>query len=131
MEITKVCPIFGVAKVREAVEYYRNTLGFYLNPVDGVFQPSLDEPQGVYGIVSKGNAQIHFQIRRGEIPIRSRSSIERDVYLHVDDVVALHAELEVRGANVIQPICNAPYGFCEFTIEDLNGFRLTFGQIRQ
>lgn len=36
-------PVLGVANVREAAEYYRDVLGFGLDP-DDVFQPSPDEP---------------------------------------------------------------------------------------
>ena len=74
-------PVLGVRNVRQAAEYYRDVLGFSLDPVDGVFQPSADEPGGVYGIVKRPGVLIHFQIRRGELPERRRQAFERDVYL--------------------------------------------------
>ena len=128
--IPRISPILGVKRVRQAAEYYRDVLGFSLDPVDGVFQPSPDEPDGVYAIVKNGNVWIHFQIRRDTIPARSRQSIEREVYLYVDDISATYAELVSRGATIISPPSNTPYGLREFTIEDLNGFRLTYGQFR-
>ena len=127
--ISRVSPVLGVKRVRQAAEYYRDVLGFRLDPVEGVFQPSPDEPDGVYAIVKMGHAWIHFQIRRGDMPQRERHSFERDIYLQVDDVATMHADLARRGAYIIQPLFNAPYGFREFTIEDINGFRLTFGQL--
>ena len=33
----------GVGHVRQAAEHYRDVLGFSLDPVDGVFQPTADE----------------------------------------------------------------------------------------
>jgi uncharacterized glyoxalase superfamily protein PhnB len=126
--IARVSPILGVKRVRQAAEYYRDVLGFSLDPLDGVFQPSPNEPDGVYGIVKKGDVWIHFQIRRDDISIRERHAIERDVYLYVDDIAATFAELTARGAKVICPPSTTPYGICEFTIEDLNGFRLTYGE---
>jgi hypothetical protein len=63
-------PVLGVGNVRQAAEYYRDVLGFDLDPVDGVFQPSADEPGGVYAIVKRSGIWIHFQIRRGEMPER-------------------------------------------------------------
>lgn len=125
---SRVSPILGVKRVRQAAEYYRDVLGFSLDPVDGVFQPSPDEPDGVYGIVKKGDVWIHFQIRRGEINGTSRPAIERDVYLYVDDVEATFAELTRRGATIVQAPKDAPYGIRELVVEDLNGYRLTFGQ---
>ena len=126
--ISRISPVLGVKRVRQAAEYYRDILGFSLDPEDGVFQPSPNEPDGVYGIVKLGSQWIHFQIRRGDTSTRERSSIERDIYLYVDDITATHADLSRCGANIVQPLFDAPYGFREFTIEDLNGFRLTFGQ---
>lgn len=52
-------PILGVRQVRRAAEYYRDVLGFSLDP-DGVFQSSPDEPGGVYAIVKRPGAWVHF-----------------------------------------------------------------------
>jgi catechol 2,3-dioxygenase-like lactoylglutathione lyase family enzyme len=123
----RASPVLGVANVRQAAEYYRDVLGFTLDP-DGVFEPSGDEPGGVYAIVKRAGVWIHLQIRRGEIPQRVRQSHEGDVYLYVDDVTSLHAELQQRGAKILQTPLIAPYGFREIIIEDLNGYRLTFGE---
>jgi uncharacterized glyoxalase superfamily protein PhnB len=115
--------------VREAAEYYRDVLGFDLDPIDGVFQPSEDEPGGVYAIVKRGTVWIHFQIRRGEIAERKRQPFERDVYVYVDKLDALYTDLQHRGAVITQPPSVAPYGLREIEVEDLNGYRVTFGEI--
>lgn len=124
-----VAPILGVARVREAAEHYRDVLGFELDPVDGVFAPSPAEPQGVYAIVMRGGASIHFQIRREPMPPRSPGTLTRDVYVFVDDLDALHADFVKRGAKVIAPPHMAPHGIREVVVDDLNGFRLAFGEI--
>ena len=125
----RASPVLGVPNVRRAAEYYRDVLGFSLDPVDGVFQPRDDEPAGVYAIVKRAGVWIHFQIRRDELPKRERPSFEGDVYLYVTDVDALHAELMQRGAHVLQEPRVAPYGIREIMAEDLNGYRLTFGEM--
>jgi uncharacterized glyoxalase superfamily protein PhnB len=125
----RAAPILGVRNVRQAAEYYRDVLGFGLDPVDGVFQPSADEPGGVYAIVKRPGAWIHLQIRRGDIPERKRQAFERDVYLYVDDLDALHADLRRREAAILQPPRVAPYGMREMVVEDLNGYRLAFGEL--
>jgi uncharacterized glyoxalase superfamily protein PhnB len=125
----RASPILGVRNVREAAEYYRDVLGFDLDPVYGVFQPVADEPGGVYAIVKREGVWVHFQIRRGEIPERVRQSVERDVYLYVTSLDALQAEFQQRGANITQPPQMAPYGIRELEVVDLNGYRLTFGEI--
>lgn len=127
-QISKVSPVLGVPRVRQAAEYYRDVLGFSLDPVDGVFQPSAAEPDGVYAIVKMEDAWIHFQIRREVTPERKRHALERDVYLYVNNVTEFHADLQQRGAKILHDPFDAPYGVREFVVEDLNGFRITFGQ---
>lgn len=127
-ETWRASPVLGVRNVRQAAEYYRDVLGFSLDPVDGVFQPSAGEPEGVYAIVKRGGVWIHFQIRRGDLPERNRQPFEGDVYLYVNDLDSLHADLQRRGAKIVQPPAVAPYGIREIRVEDLNGHRLTFGE---
>jgi uncharacterized glyoxalase superfamily protein PhnB len=129
MSAWRASPILGVRNVRQAAEYYRDVLGFDLDPVDGVFQPSPDEPRGVYGIVKRAGVWIHFQIRRGETPQRARQAFERDVYLYVDELDSLHAELQKRKAVIVHPPQMTPHGIRELVVEDLNGYRLAFGEM--
>lgn len=129
-----VSPILGVERVREAAEYYRDVLGFGLDPVDGVFQPSTDEPQGVYAIVKRPGVWVHFQIRRdgsGGGCAGQRLALDRDVYFYVDDVDGLHADLKRRGARILEAPHMAPHGIREIVVEDLNGYRLAFGELRR
>lgn len=121
-------PVLGVRQVRRTAEYYRDVLGFALEPND-VFQPSPNEPDGVYGIVKRAGAWIHFQIRRGELPERQRPAFERDVYMYVDDLDAIYADLQRRGARVQAAPQMAPHGIREIVVEDLNGYRLAFGEL--
>lgn len=124
----QVAPILGVRDVRQAAEYYRDVLGFTLDPVDGVFQPSPAEAGGVYAIVTRPGASIHFQIRRGETPERVRQPHERDVYIYVDHLDDLYTDLLGRGAVITHGPRLTPYGIREFEVEDPNGFRLAFGE---
>jgi uncharacterized glyoxalase superfamily protein PhnB len=120
-------PILAVPNVRQAAEYYRDVLGFTLEP-GGVLRPTSEESDGVYAIVKRAGAWIHFQIRRGDQAARSRESFERDVYIYVDAVDSLYEELLHRGAIIKQVPSNASYGLRELEVEDLNGYRITFGQ---
>ncbi len=120
--------MLGVRRVRPAAEYYRDVLGFSLDPDNGVFQPSADEPDGVYAIVKKGQTWIHFQIRRTLQPVLERHALERDVYIYVQDIDKTLADLIRRGAHLLHPLSDTQYGIREFTVEDLNQFRITFGQ---
>lgn len=121
-------PIFGVRKVREAAEYYRDVLGFELDEEEGVFQPMENNPQGVYAIVKRYGVQIHFQIRRGALPQKERSAVARDAYVYVSDLDSIYSELTENEAMIVQEPTVAPYGLREFVVEDLNGFRIAFGE---
>jgi uncharacterized glyoxalase superfamily protein PhnB len=124
-------PVLGVRNVRRAAEHWRDMLGFHLDPESGVFDAFGSEPDGVYAIVERGACTVHFQIRRGAVAAATsgpRPALERDVYVYVHDVAALHAELVARGAKLQGPPANAPYGFREIVAEDLDGHRVTFGQ---
>jgi uncharacterized glyoxalase superfamily protein PhnB len=125
----RVSPIFGVRHVRQAAEYYRDVLGFSLDPVDGVFQPSPNEPGGVYAIVKRLGVWIHLQIRRTDSPNAERDPVERDVYVYINDLDRLHAELQQRGAKVLTAPTMAPHGIREMVVEDLDGYRLAFGEL--
>ncbi|HPR65335.1 MAG TPA: VOC family protein [Thermoanaerobaculia bacterium] len=118
--------MLGVPRVRQAAEYYRDVLGFHLDPDQGVFQPSTDEPDGVYAIVKRSVVWIHFQIRREAWSQIERAAYERDVYLYVEDVDTLHADLVRRGARILTSPQQAPHGIHEMVVEDLNGYRLVF-----
>ncbi len=93
-----------------------------------MFQPTANEPGGVYAIVKRSGVWIHFQIRREDSPQRTRPAFERDVYLYVDDLDDVQADLQERGAVILQPPRLAPYGVREMVVEDLNGYRLVFGE---
>lgn len=129
-KVWQASPILGVPRVRQAAEYYRDVLGFTLDPEDGVFQPSPDEPDGVYAILKRPGVWIHLQIRRRDMAQPPRPAFERDVYVYVQNVDAVHADLQARGATILSPPSMTPHGICEMVVEDLNGYRLAFGELR-
>ncbi len=49
-------------------------------------------------------------------------------YLDVDDVDKLHSELGGRGAIVVKPPSDTPYGMRELVIATPDGHRIVFGQ---
>lgn len=48
-----------------------------------------------------------------------------DAYIRVDDVDAIYAEVQERGAGIDY---NAPHGFREFGVQDPDGHDIAFGQ---
>lgn len=49
-------------------------------------------------------------------------------YIYVNDADTLHAELSSRGANVLGEPVSHPWGLRDFSVFDLEGNQITFGQ---
>src|SRR5215467_9806091 len=117
-----ICPQFAVPDVVAAAEYYRDVLGFQIL---GYF---LDPP--IYAIVGRDSVKIHFgKLDEGAAPapnIRRREG-SIDAYIWITDLDPLHAELQRRGAKIVQPPCLQVYQSYEMVVEDHLGFRLAFG----
>ena len=121
-QLRSISPSFAVPDVVVAAEYYRDKLGF---EILGYF---LDPP--VYGIVGRDSARIHLgRIETGgpSSPNVARREEGIDAYVWVDDVDALHAELQKRGVPIADPPTKRVYGCYEMIVEDNNGFRIAFG----
>ena len=112
-----VAPVFQVEDVAAAAEYYRDKLGFEVRLLMG-------EPP-VYATTGRGDAAIHFskaeQTASGNSPVGN-------VYVFVSHVDGLYEELTARDVKVVAELETYPYGMREFSIEDLNGYRLCFGE---
>jgi uncharacterized glyoxalase superfamily protein PhnB len=112
-----VAPVFQVRDVAAAAEYYRDKLSFEIRLLMG-------EPP-VYATTARGEAAIHFS--KAEQPVQ-RSSTVGDIYVFVSDVDGLYEELTAHDVKVVAELETYPYGMREFAIEDLNGYRLCFGE---
>lgn len=117
-----ICPHFVVPDVVVSAEYYRDVLGF---KIMGYW---FEDPP-VFAIVARDNVEIQLGKSDGGVP-PSPNSVRReeslDAYIWVDDVDALYAELQGRGAKIIEPPTLRLYKCYELTIEDNCGFRLCF-----
>lgn len=121
-EIIRSAPYFPVPDVSRAGEYYRDVLGFTCEYSAG------DPP--VFAVYKRGGCAIMF--RHVEEPSRIRPNEQQggtwDVFLWVNDVESLFAELTHKGATIVYPPTVQPYGMKEFAVRDPNGYVLGFGQ---
>jgi uncharacterized glyoxalase superfamily protein PhnB len=53
-----------------------------------------------------------------------------DLYVYVDDVEALHAELSERGTEILAEPGDTAYGMRELRVRDPHGYILAFGASR-
>ena len=125
VQFASVSPVLLVSDVFETAEYYRDVLGFHFNQIYG-------EPPS-FVIVQRDSARLMFRQARDRAPPPANSSgsptFPIDVFLYVDDVETLVAELRGRHAEILdgptfRPIWNGK----ELTVRDCNGRILCFGQ---
>ena len=107
--------LFVVNDVVKSVAHYRDVLGF-----DVVF--TWGEPV-FYGGVQRDDVIIHFQAAHRT----ERAAGHGAANIFVTEVDALYAELQSRGAPILQPPGDRPYGMRDFDVDDPDGNRLTFG----
>ena len=118
-EITRLksaAPVLPVDNAVQTAEYYRTTLGFTIERLEG------DPPY--YAIVERDCVAIHLSERED-----TSTPIERcAVYLHVSDADALYEEYQRKGIEMFAPPENQDNGMREFELADMNGHFLMFGQ---
>jgi catechol 2,3-dioxygenase-like lactoylglutathione lyase family enzyme len=116
-----ISPHFVVPDVVASAEYYRDVLGFK------ILSYFLDPP--VFAVVARDDVVIHFgKSDNGALPSpnATRRSIGVDAYIWVNDLDALYAELQGRGARILEPPAMRVYKCYELLVEDNCGFRLCF-----
>ena len=116
-----VSPHFVVPDVVASAEHYRDFLGFK------ILSYFLDPP--VFAVVARDDVVIHFgKSDNGALPSPNvtRRSIGLDAYIWVNDLDARYAELQGRGAKIIEPPSMRVYKCYELVVEDNFGFRLCF-----
>jgi hypothetical protein len=116
-----ICPQFVVPDVVASAEHYRDVLGF---KIMGYW---LDPP--VFAIVARDDVEIQFgKSDNGALPspniVRRESGL--DAYIWVNDLDALYAELQGRGAKILEAPAMRVYKCYELLVEDNFGFRLCF-----
>ncbi|MEO8132757.1 MAG: VOC family protein [Betaproteobacteria bacterium] len=97
--------------------FYQDMLGFKLDFL-------MDDPP-THGSVTRCSVGIQFTTAPAGYDPRSYPGW---TYIFIDNVDALHAEFADKGVAITQPLGSRDHGMREFEIEDLNGYRLRFGQ---
>lgn len=103
-------PVLHVPDVKAAAEFYRDALGF-----------TWDFGDDTYAVVWRENSAIHFVKAAGK-----PSGIH--LFQWVEDVDAYYREVKDRDVRVVSAPVTQPYGIREFSLQDLNGIGIVFGQ---
>jgi ribosomal protein S18 acetylase RimI-like enzyme len=107
-------PIFATASIADTLRFYGEVLGFAVDWTYG-------EP-ATFASVSWGGATVMFNLQ----PELAASVRGHQHWFKVEDVDALYARHLERGAHVVSPIQDKPWGAREYILEDPSGYHLRF-----
>lgn len=98
-------PELPVVDVVRAQQHYRDALGFTIGWL---------EPDAEIGAGSRANTVIFF--RKREPPFEPAVH-----WMYAEDLDATYRELQLSGANIVEPIEKKPWGLRQFTVCDPDG----------
>lgn len=120
-----VIPTVRVPDMGEALDFYREKLGFAL---------TRGGPYEVNCSLSRGDARIMLEVPTDLYSPAYNEAIRRrlggrsavSLYVEVPDLERFYERLRASGVTVVDPIAPRPWGQTEFTVEDHVGTWLTF-----
>ena len=118
-------PTLAVRDVKETIEFYKNSLGFKV----GLTFPDANNPE--YADLSKdGIVLMVIPAKNLGIESEEKLGVGVNMYMQIDgDIDDYYQELKKKGVKITVDITDEPYGIRDFTVEDINGYQLTFNQL--
>ena len=120
-----VIPAIRVRDMGEALDFYKNQLGFTVER---------ETPDAVNVSLARGDARIMIEIPTDlysaeyNDAIQSRIDLKSPIalYMEAPDLEEFYSRLQESGVNIVDPLADRPWGQTEFTIEDPQGNWLSF-----
>jgi uncharacterized glyoxalase superfamily protein PhnB len=115
-------PLLAVRDMKQTIDFYTKSLGFTLKEAF----PSPENPQ--YADISKDGMVLMF-IPAKDHGIDSKEKFGTGVYLYMEidgDIDEYYAELKKKGVKIAVEIKDEPFGVRDFTVEDVDGYKLVF-----
>src|SRR5580658_3643802 len=109
--LSRIAPEIPVSNLKESLEYYERKLGFRV---------AMKMPSGNYAIIERDDIAIHL------FQDDAKSPSPVGIHIFTEDLEALHAELQQRGARVSQKILRKPWGNRDFRVNDDSGNEIKF-----
>jgi uncharacterized glyoxalase superfamily protein PhnB len=120
-----ISPTLAVRDMKQTIQFYRDSLGFEM----GMAFPNAENPE--YADLSKDGMVIMLVPEQNAgIGAEATLGIGVNLYMQIDgDIDEYYNQLKNKGAKVTVEIKDEPFGIRDFTVEDVNGYKLTFNQI--
>ena len=120
-------PTLAVRDMKKTIDFYTQKLGFTL----GMTFPSPESPE--YADLSKDGMVLMF-LPTVNLGIGNDEKLGTGVnlYMQIDGNIAeYYDELRKHGVKITVDIKDEPFGIRDFTIEDIDGYQLTFNVSKQ
>ncbi|HEU5133906.1 MAG TPA: glyoxalase superfamily protein [Steroidobacteraceae bacterium] len=111
-KLQSIAPIFQVANMQRAIDYYTRVLGFAIEWTAG-------EPP-THASVSRDSVEISLTVETAPVPSR--------VYIEVNDVDDYFGRIAAAGAFVKVPLADRPYGMRDGRVDDADGNSIQLGE---
>jgi uncharacterized glyoxalase superfamily protein PhnB len=120
-----ISPTLAVRNMKQTIQFYGDSLGFKI----GMAFPDADNPE--YADLSRDGMVLMFiPVKNVGINSRQKLGIGVNLYMQINgDIDEYYRELKNKGVKIAVDIKDEPYGIRDFTVEDINGYKLTFNQI--
>jgi len=120
-----ISPTLAVRNMKQTIQFYRDSLGFQM----GMAFPDADNPE--YADLSKdGMVIMLIPAKDVGIGTKQKLGIGVNLYMQIDgDIDEYYNQLTKKGAGIVVDIKDEPFGIRDFTVEDINGYKLTFNQV--
>ena len=120
MPRSTVIPVLGYPDVGKAVDWLCGTFGFTLRWRAGGHRAQLNVGDGAIAVAETVSEKRGGSLDHGEDSC--------SVMVRVEDVNGHHQRSKQRGARILQPPADYPYGERQYTVEDFAGHVWTFSQ---
>jgi len=119
-----ISPTLAVRDMKKTIDFYTNALGFKL----GMVFPGIENPE--YADLSKDGMVLMF-LSAANLGIGSdeKLGVGVNLYMQIDgNIDEYYDKLKKGGVSIPVDIKDEPFGIRDFTVEDVDGYQLTFNQ---
>jgi uncharacterized glyoxalase superfamily protein PhnB len=117
-------PLLAVRNMKKTLDFYNKSLGFTLK----MAFPTPKNPQYA-DIIKDGMVLMFILAKEHGIDTKEKFGTGLYLYLQIDgDIDKYYNELKQKGVKIAVDIKDEPFGVRDFTVEDPDGYKLTFNQ---
>ena len=112
--------VIATDDIEKSILYYTDILGFLPDFKYG-------EPP-VYAGVKSGNAEIYFTLDPSLSGTYKANNLKPEIFIWVPDVNSLFNTHIEKGAEIVEPVGDRPWGARQYVVKEINGYHLKFAQ---